>query len=180
MRNIKTAIAALILLAVAFLTIPLGSTASATTGEDHKVWVCHATSGQGELKNGYNLIHVDIASTQGEAHLAHATTDPKDNKEFGTLYDYIDVDPEDLPGKCGVTPPVTTLPPVVTTTQPPVVSVGTAPPPPTPPPFTPTATEGDKLPATGNSTGLIALIAVATLGAGAAITGLSRRKVLNN
>ena len=85
-----------------------GTPASATKKDDngeHKVWVCHATSGLGELKNGYNLIHVDVASTKGQAHLAHATTDPKNNSRFGLLYDYIDVDPNNLPGKCGETPP---------------------------------------------------------------------------
>ena len=91
-------------------------TATATKPNDdgeHKVWVCHATSGLGELKNGYDLIYVDVASTKGEAHLAHATTDPKVNKKFGDapdyfLYDYIDVDPNNLPGKCGAPEETTT------------------------------------------------------------------------
>jgi len=75
---------------------------------EHKVWVCHATAGEGELKNGYNLIYVDVASTQpngsyhGENdHYAHANTRPKDNSKYGLLYDYLDVDPNNLPGKCG-------------------------------------------------------------------------------
>ena len=82
-----------------------GTSAQATKpNPEHKVWVCHATSGLGELKNGYNLIHVDVASTKGQAHLAHATTDPKNNSRFGLLYDYIGVEPNNLPGKCGETP----------------------------------------------------------------------------
>ncbi len=75
---------------------------------EHKVWVCHATAGEGELKNGYNLIYVDVASTvpngsyHGENdHYGHANTRPKDNSKYGLLYDYLDVDPNNLPGKCG-------------------------------------------------------------------------------
>ena len=75
---------------------------------EHKVWVCHATAGEGQLKNGYNLIYVDVASTQpngsyhGENdHYGHANTRPKDNSKYGLLYDYLDVDPTNLPGKCG-------------------------------------------------------------------------------
>ena len=99
-----------------------GAPASATKPDaqgEHKVWVCHATSGQGELKNGYNLIEVDIASTQGQAHLAHAETDPKNNSTFGVLYDLIDVGPN---SDCGGVPP-----------EPPAWT------PPTYPPFTPEA-----------------------------------------
>ncbi len=77
-------------------------------GGEHKVWVCHATAGEGELKNGYNLIYVGVASTQpngsyhGENdHYGHAHTRPKDNSKYGLLYDYLDVDPTNLPGKCG-------------------------------------------------------------------------------
>lgn len=82
------------------------ATVSATKPEpEHKVWVCHATSGLGELKNGYNLIHVDVASTRYEGHLQHATDKPKNNSKFGVLYDYIDVNPQDLPGQCGYEPP---------------------------------------------------------------------------
>jgi len=90
-------------------TASLDSPASATKHDgEHKVWVCHATSGEGELKNGYTLVHVDTSSTQYQAHLAHATTDPKVNRQFGTppefhLYDMIDVDPDDNCG--GVEPP---------------------------------------------------------------------------
>jgi LPXTG-motif cell wall-anchored protein len=89
---------------------PAGATKPDPDGE-HKVWVCHATSGQGELKNGYNLIYVDVASTvpngaHGENdHYGHSTTDPKDNPTFGVLYDYLDVDPNNLPGKCGTQVP---------------------------------------------------------------------------
>ena len=93
----------LILATIAALALSVAAPALATkpdNGGAHKVWVCHATAGLGELKNGYDLIEVDIASTQGEAHLAHATTDPKKNSKFGTLFDYIDVDPKNLPGKC--------------------------------------------------------------------------------
>lgn len=105
------------------LTFAAG-TAGATQKDDdgeHKVWVCHATAGEGELKNGYDLIHVDVASTKGEAHLAHATTDPKTNKKFGDapdylLYDYIDVDPNNLPGKCALPKEETTTTVKETTT----------------------------------------------------------------
>jgi LPXTG-motif cell wall-anchored protein len=68
----------------------VGATKPDDEGE-HKVWICHATAGLGELKNGYDLIEVDVASTKYEAHLAHATTDPKNNSKFGVLYDKIDV-----------------------------------------------------------------------------------------
>ena len=77
---------------------------------EHKVWVCHATSGLGELKNGYNLIEVDVASTQpgydgpgNGNHYGHSVEQPyyQDNNFFGPLNDYIDVDPNNLPGKCG-------------------------------------------------------------------------------
>ena len=78
------------------------------SGGEHKVWVCHATAGEGELKNGYNLIYVDVASTQpngsyhGENdHYGHANTSPKKNSKYGLLYDYLDVDPNNLPGNCG-------------------------------------------------------------------------------
>ncbi len=74
----------------------------------HKVWVCHATAGEGELKNGYNLIHVDVASTvpndsyHGENdHYGHSTTSPKKNSKYGLLYDIIGVDPANLPSECG-------------------------------------------------------------------------------
>jgi LPXTG-motif cell wall-anchored protein len=89
---------------------PAGATQPDSDGE-HKVWVCHATSGLGELKNGYNLIYVDVASTtpnggHGENdHYGHSTTDPKDNSKFGVLYDYLAVDPSNLPGKCGTNIP---------------------------------------------------------------------------
>lgn len=103
------------------VTLTFTSPALATKPHpEHKVWICHATSGLGELKNGYNLIYVDEASTQYQAHKAHATTRPKHNPKFGTLYDYLNVDPQNLPGKCArpVPPTTTTQPPVTTTTAP--------------------------------------------------------------
>lgn len=109
MNTTLAAVAAALLgvAAVGVGTASLDNHASATKPDgEHKVWICHATSGEGELKNGFNLIHVDVASTQYEAHLAHATTDPKVNREFGAppqfhLYDMIDVDPDD---NCGGPP----------------------------------------------------------------------------
>jgi len=97
------------------------SNASATKpNPEHKVWVCHATSGLGELKNGYNLIHVDVASTQAPKgdHWQHSTYKPKKNSKFGWLWDYIDVDPDNLPGKCAPPPP-----PSTTTTEAPTTTV---------------------------------------------------------
>jgi LPXTG-motif cell wall-anchored protein len=90
---------ALVFAAVAMLGVAAFGAAStggvgATNPDDegeHKVWICHATAGLGELKNGYDLIEVDVASTKYQAHLAHATTDPKKNSTFGVLYDKIDV-----------------------------------------------------------------------------------------
>ncbi len=41
----------------------------------HKVWICHVVEGQGELKNGYNLIYVDEAAIQSEGHLNHVSKD---------------------------------------------------------------------------------------------------------
>ena len=99
---------------VAGFGVVAGTTASADgkTDEEHKVWICHATSGQGELKNGYNLIEVDDDAVA--AHRAHV----EDNKKFGTLHDLIDVDPAD---KCGGIPPEATAPP---TTAAPTTTVG--------------------------------------------------------
>jgi LPXTG-motif cell wall-anchored protein len=111
MRAKYIAIAVALLGISAMSTVaPAGATKPDSDGE-HKVWVCHATSGLGELKNGYNLIYVDVASTvpnggHGENdHYGHSTTDPKDNPKFGVLYDYLDVDPNNLPGKCGTNIP---------------------------------------------------------------------------
>jgi LPXTG-motif cell wall-anchored protein len=91
-----------------------------TTTLPDKVWVCHATAVLGELKNGYDLIHVAQPSTQLTTHKAHATTDPKDNPKFGLLYDYLDVNPNDLPGDCGavIPPPTTSTTSTTSTTVP--------------------------------------------------------------
>lgn len=115
----KVAIVALLGL-VAYLTLPI-MTADGTNTEDHKVYVCHASSGYASLGNGYNLIHVDVASVRYEAHQAHATDSPKDNVYFGLLYDLIDVNPED---RCGAE-----VPPTTTTTAPPTCIQPCEPPP---------------------------------------------------
>jgi LPXTG-motif cell wall-anchored protein len=121
-------VAAVALLGIAAMGAVSSNSASATQSDpdgEHKVWVCHATSGMGELKNGYDLIHVDVASVQYEAHMAHSQEGgEKVNKKFGDapdfyLYDYIDVDPQNLPGKCGAPPEeptvVTPVAPTLTT-----------------------------------------------------------------
>lgn len=90
----------------------------------HKVWVCHATAGEGELKNGYNLIYVDVASTvpnnsfHGENdHYGHSTTSPKNNSKYGLLYDIIDgVGPNSDCGGPGEPPPMPSKDPVESTT----------------------------------------------------------------
>ena len=51
-----------------------GATKPDDEGE-HKVWVCHVVEGQGELKNGYNLIEVDVAAVETEGHLNHVSND---------------------------------------------------------------------------------------------------------
>lgn len=131
-----------VILAITTLLLPATALAK-DKPEEHKVWVCHATAGLGELKNGYDLINVDINATNGPDHLAHATTDPKNNSHFGVLYDYIDVDPDNLPGKCGETPPTTTEEPPSTTepptsTEPPTTTVPVTEPPTTTPDTTST------------------------------------------
>jgi LPXTG-motif cell wall-anchored protein len=73
MKRITTILVAML---VAFLMG--GSWAWATQPTGHKVDVCHATSGEGELKNGYNLINVDIASAgypDSEGNNNHASHD---------------------------------------------------------------------------------------------------------
>ena len=108
----------------AFGLLSIAAMGAASSGEaqatpQDKVLVCHATSGQGELKNGYNLIEVSVNSVRLEAHQAHATTNPKVNLEFGDpansyfLYDYIDVDPAALPGRCGTENPPPPTPEVI-------------------------------------------------------------------
>ena len=82
-----------------------GGTTNATRPDpEHKVWICHATSGMGELKNGYNLIEVDESAV--EAHLAHVM----DNSKFGLLVDMLADGPNDDCG--GIPDPTTTSAPV--------------------------------------------------------------------
>ncbi len=57
------------------------TTAQATKGEDHKVYVCHATESD---TNPYVVIHVDKASTKYQGHLAHRTTPNKQWKQATT------------------------------------------------------------------------------------------------
>lgn len=78
--------AAILISSLAVLS--LGGTAHADNSDkndEHKVWVCHKVQGEGELKNGYNLIEVDLNSTNGPDHLQHEG-------------DIIDVDPSLLCG----------------------------------------------------------------------------------
>ena len=52
--------------------------AGATKPDDdggHEVWICHVVEGQGELKNGYNLIQVDQAAIESEGHQNHVSKD---------------------------------------------------------------------------------------------------------
>lgn len=56
-------------------------TATATSGDPHKVWVCHATSSD---SNPYVAIHVDVASKKYEGHLQHRNTPNKFWKSAGT------------------------------------------------------------------------------------------------
>ena len=54
-----------------------GATKVDAEGEP-KVWICHVVEGQGELKNGYNLIEVDEAAVDGQGqndHTQHVTKD---------------------------------------------------------------------------------------------------------
>ena len=105
MRKSFVAVAAALLgISAAGTMAPALATQPDPDGE-HKVWVCHATAGEGELKNGYNLIYVDVASTvpndsfHGENdHYGHATTSPKDNSKYGLLYDYLNVGPDSTCG----------------------------------------------------------------------------------
>ena len=55
--------------------------ASATPGDPHKVWICHATSSD---SNPYVAIHVDVASKKYEGHLQHRNTPNKSWKSDGT------------------------------------------------------------------------------------------------
>ena len=86
-----------------------GGTTSATRPDpEHKVWMCHATSGLGELKNGYNLIEIDESAVS--AHLAHVVN----NNRFGVLHDMLADGPKD---DCGGIPvdPTTTVAKTTTT-----------------------------------------------------------------
>jgi hypothetical protein len=63
---------------VAFMMGGAWSWATPPVKTGHKVDVCHATSGKGELKNGYNSITVDIASAgypDSEGNRNHASHD---------------------------------------------------------------------------------------------------------
>jgi LPXTG-motif cell wall-anchored protein len=74
---------ALVFAAVAMLGVAAFGAAStggvgATKPDDegeHKVWICHVVEGQGELKNGYNLIEVDVAAVETEGHRNHVSKD---------------------------------------------------------------------------------------------------------
>ncbi len=166
---------------VAGFSVAGGATASADQpSEGHKVWVCHATAGLGELKNGYDLIEVDTSSTQYEAHLAHATEDPKDNPTFGLLYDYIDVDPslECVPPKKLV--PTTTVAPTTvavaapTTAAPTTTALANQAP-------LPTTTMAAALPITGNgqASGQLLLLGFLLMGFGSVVLLLSRRPAVS-
>lgn len=64
------------------LVASVGGAATATKpNPDHKVPVCHKVNGEGELKNGWNSIVVDIASSgyvQGGHHGGHPGNTPND------------------------------------------------------------------------------------------------------
>jgi hypothetical protein len=111
-----------ILAATAALTLGLGGVlalagpASATPPTGHKVLVCHATSGLGELKNGYNSITVDIASAgypDSEGNNNHASHDGTQGNKVGPdiigAYTYQPPTPTHGPNE-GVKPPLFTFP----------------------------------------------------------------------
>ena len=65
-------------LGIAALAATSTGGAGATKPDDdggHKVWICHVVEGQGELKNGYNLIEVDEAAIESEGHQNHVSKD---------------------------------------------------------------------------------------------------------
>lgn len=81
-------------LAALAVTLFIGAGAASATKPDdegvHKTWICHVVNGEGELKNGYNLIEVDLAATNGPDHYQHVSNDgrhdiiPAPGGEFST------------------------------------------------------------------------------------------------
>ena len=193
MRKILTTIALTVFAVSMFNTV-----ASATKpNPDHKVTICHAVNGEGETKNGYNIITVDVASILKEGHDEHSKT-----KDGVTHYDiipafvYTDVESVEhsYPGKgdaswiatgCAA-PVVTTVPPttegpttivVVPSTIAPTttVVVGTT----TPAPTTTQALKTTTLPNTGSTSWPIVLISTILVFGGIAMAKIAR-KTLDN
>ena len=89
--------------------IGVGAAVNADRPSDNeKVWVCHVVNGQGEFKNGYNLIHVDSSAADGEGRNDHTQHEANDGRR-----DLIPA-PGGANSTCGATPPDTTEPPVET------------------------------------------------------------------
>jgi hypothetical protein len=63
------------------LVVLASTPATATQGEEHKVWVCHATSSD---TNPYVVLSVDVASVKYQGHLQHRTTPNKKWKSDDT------------------------------------------------------------------------------------------------
>ena len=48
--------------------------------EEHKIWICHGVNGEGENKNGWNLIEVDASAADGEGENDHTQHVRKDGE----------------------------------------------------------------------------------------------------
>lgn len=75
-------IAGALVLAAGLALVASAGTATATPGDPHKVWVCHATSSD---TNPYVAIFVDVASVKYEGHLEHKNNPNKTWKSDGTF-----------------------------------------------------------------------------------------------
>jgi hypothetical protein len=73
-------------------SIALGGVAHASKPDsngNHKVTICHAVSGLGQTKHGYNIITVDVASIFSGAHPTHVHAGRHD---IIPAFDYLDKD----------------------------------------------------------------------------------------
>lgn len=67
----------IMLFLIAVLVVLIGRSAEATTGHDHKEWICHPVNGAGQDGHGWNLINVDKASSHfdKDGHPKHESHD---------------------------------------------------------------------------------------------------------
>jgi len=167
----------------------LGGTASAGArpatkpNPDHKVTICHAVSGLGETKNGYNIITVDVASIFTKGHDQHVHKGRSDIIPAFTYTDVNDVE-HTYPGKgdaswiaTGCAPPEETTPETTPDTTPEETTPDTTLVGSEGPTTTAADSGGGELPSTGSNESLALMLGLVLLGLGGVLTTVSRRSV---